>query len=498
MYNFFYTPGIVWNKTEINDSYYQPLWVNNTKYSMVVALSHYRTFSLASLSHTDILYNKSSLHYPNSLETMELSYNLTPSLINEDLWDLLISGKVIYLHICLTPKGSKHTKYFAYPLTTKQKIKYDESRFLLKRNNTNIISNKILTPVTHFIPKLPISIVIDQPYINPNQIPVIIYNKISLIKRKFYDMFIFTSKYLISNKEFIPLNETVDTIPITIKFNKISLLKYEILSLIENSFELFDKIGDDKDMEEIRSIFTELNPLLLSATLLVSFLHLLFDILAFENEWKFWRKQRFFNNYSTHTLLLNIICEVVIILYLYDQGTPFIFILPDVLSVGFELWKLRLIQSNSSKNNKTEIIKNISSESFIILISIALPILLSYGGYTLINNKYNSWYSWIIQTLTSFVYAFGFMMMTPQLFLNYKLKTVPNLPWVSLGYRFFNTIIDDFFAFIIHVPTLHRISCFRDDIVFVLYLYQRHIYPVDKNRVEDDRKIIKDEKKKNE
>ena len=25
-------------------------------------------------------------------------------------------------------------------------------------------------------------------------------------------------------------------------------------------------------------------------------------------------------------------------------------------------------------------------------------------------------------------------------------------------------------------------SCFRDDIVFLLYLYQRHIYPVDKSR----------------
>lgn len=29
-------------------------------------------------------------------------------------------------------------------------------------------------------------------------------------------------------------------------------------------------------------------------------------------------------------------------------------------------------------------------------------------------------------------------------------------------------------------------SCFRDDIVFLIYLYQRHIYPVDKERMFDE------------
>jgi len=32
------------------------------------------------------------------------------------------------------------------------------------------------------------------------------------------------------------------------------------------------------------------------------------------------------------------------------------------------------------------------------------------------------------------------------------------------------------------MPTLHRLSCFRDDVIFVIYLYQRWIYKVDKNR----------------
>ena len=45
-----------------------------------------------------------------------------------------------------------------------------------------------------------------------------------------------------------------------------------------------------------------------------------------------------------------------------------------------------------------------------------------------------------------------------------------------------NTFIDDLFAFVIKMPMMHRVSCFRDDVVFVIYLYQRRIYKVDAAR----------------
>ena len=49
----------------------------------------------------------------------------------------------------------------------------------------------------------------------------------------------------------------------------------------------------------------------------------------------------------------------------------------------------------------------------------------------------------------------------------------------------FNTFIDDVFSFIITMPTSHRIACFRDDLVFFVYLYQRWLYPVDNTRVNE-------------
>ena len=45
--------------------------------------------------------------------------------------------------------------------------------------------------------------------------------------------------------------------------------------------------------------------------------------------------------------------------------------------------------------------------------------------------------------------------------------------------------IVNIFFFEFFQPTMHRLSCFRDDLVFLIYLYQRWIYPVDTKRVNE-------------
>lgn len=52
--------------------------------------------------------------------------------------------------------------------------------------------------------------------------------------------------------------------------------------------------------------------------------------------------------------------------------------------------------------------------------------------------------------------------MTPQLFINYKMKSVAHLPWRMLTYKALNTFIDDLFAFVIKMPMMYRIGCLRD------------------------------------
>ena len=93
----------------------------------------------------------------------------------------------------------------------------------------------------------------------------------------------------------------------------------------------------------------------------------------------------------------------------------------------------------------------------------------------MIYEKHKGWYSFVVQTLVGFIYVFGnnskivyishkigFIEMTPQLYINYKLKSVEHLPWRVMIYKFLNTIVDDLFAFVITMPWLKRLSCFRD------------------------------------
>ena len=52
-------------------------------------------------------------------------------------------------------------------------------------------------------------------------------------------------------------------------------------------------------------------------------------------------------------------------------------------------------------------------------------------------------------------------------------------------YKSLNTFIDDLFAFVIKMPLMHRLSCFRDDIIFFIYLYQKWVYKVDHSRMNE-------------
>jgi len=59
------------------------------------------------------------------------------------------------------------------------------------------------------------------------------------------------------------------------------------------------------------------------------------------------------------------------------------------------------------------------------------------------------------------------------------------MPGKALTYKFLNTFIDDLFAFTVKMPWLHRLSTFRDDIIFFIWLYQGWKYKVDYKRVNE-------------
>jgi hypothetical protein len=244
---------------------------------------------------------------------------------------------------------------------------------------------------------------------------------------------------------------------------------------------------------------------LLWVTVAVSAVHIVFDILAFKNDIGFWRSRRDnLEGISVAAVAINAVFRVVIFFYLLDNDTSLLVLFPSGFSALVDAWKLtkafrlrlgparlfgiwlpRIVPVASYSKGGTS---QYDRKAFRALSVFLAPVIVGYSTYTLVWVPQRGWYSWALGSATSVVYGLGFIMMTPQLFINYKLRSVAHLPWRALVYRALNTFIDDLFAFIIKMPTLHRISCFRDDAVFVVYLFQRWKYPVDITRASDGAK----------
>lgn len=69
------------------------------------------------------------------------------------------------------------------------------------------------------------------------------------------------------------------------------------------------------------------------------------------------------------------------------------------------------------------------------MLHVLLPLVAGYSVYSLAYHQHRSWLSWLLSSLTGSMYAFGFVNMTPQLFINYKHKSVAAMPWRAMSYK---------------------------------------------------------------
>ncbi|KAI1725642.1 cleft lip and palate transmembrane protein 1 (CLPTM1) domain-containing protein [Ditylenchus destructor] len=333
--------------------------------------------------------------------------------------------------------------------------------------------------------------------------------KFDVATNRYYPILFFNTYWNLGT-EYQPINETVSTVNLTVTFAPLSLFKWQLYASQQMrgkwsqmlGGELFEQDGDD-DQDAIKQALLETNPILLGITIVVSILHTVLEFLAFKNDIQFWRTRKSLEGLSVRSVLFNIFQSAIVFLYICDNDSSWVI----KISIGFglliELWKIpKCLNVEISRDEKilgilpkikfsdkgtyVESETKVYDQLAFKYLSWALfPLLGCYAVYSLMYEEQRGWYSWMLSMLYGFLLTFGFIMMTPQLFINYKLKSVAHLPWRMLTYKFINTFIDDLFAFVIRMPTLYRLGCFRDDIIFLIYIYQRWIYRVDPKRVNE-------------
>ncbi|CAB3405133.1 unnamed protein product [Caenorhabditis bovis] len=357
--------------------------------------------------------------------------------------------------------------------------------------------SKVVEIAAHFRSVLPIRIAVDSSKFKKAKVSGELREFLTIRDNHQYLPMMFIDEMSMRSKNLVELPDSPkEPMNLTIDYEPTSVAKLLLLTSSARSiYQLTNHGFKDKDIDEVRGLFTETSIVLLMVTFGVSTLHLLFDALAFKNDIAFWKDRKSMVGLSSTSLIWRCFSQTIIFFYLYDQDTSLLVLIPSGISTVIEFWKLTIAYKmtfslksgikfgkHTAEENETD---SFDGQAMKYLSYVLMPLVIGGAIYSLFYVPHKSWRSWMLETSANGVYAFGFLFMLPQLFVNYKLKSVAHLPWRAFMYKAFNTFIDDLFAFIITMPTAHRMACFRDDIVFLVYLYQRWLYPVDYTRVNE-------------
>lgn len=95
------------------------------------------------------------------------------------------------------------------------------------------------------------------------------------------------------------------------------------------------------DLDEMKRIWMETDPILLSVTMIVSLLHSLFEILAFKSDISFWKDKDSMEGISVKSLYFHLFQSIVIFLYLCDNETSWMILSSNGFAIFLEIWKIK-------------------------------------------------------------------------------------------------------------------------------------------------------------
>lgn len=370
--------------------------------------------------------------------------------------------------------------------------------------------DKVVEILSHWHPNITINLVDDHTPWQKNSVPPPLneFVEFDKVTGKYYPI-LFLNDYWNLHEDYMPINDTLTHVNLSLTFSHLQLWKWQLYlsqsQQVKNSWYngMLAEDSNDEDQDTIKRTLLETNPYLLVLTALITLVHNVFEFLAFKNDIQFWKNKKSLEGLSINSVLFGCFTQLIVLLYVLDNQTNTVVIISVGIGLCIDLWKVpKVLNVTVDYENKwfgliprvkmahktsyvTSNTNDYDKLAFKYLSWVLFPLVVGYAVYSLIYHEHKGWYSWLLSMIYGFLLTFGFIMMTPQLFINYKMKSVAHLPWRMMTYKALNTFIDDIFAFVVKMPTMYRIGCFRDDIIFFINLYQRWIYKIDKKRVNE-------------
>ncbi|ORX68179.1 hypothetical protein DL89DRAFT_218475, partial [Linderina pennispora] len=248
------------------------------------------------------------------------------------------------------------------------------------------------------------------------------------------------------------------------------------------------------DLDNLKEMVYEVNPLMLAITMAAMALHMLFEFLAYKEDVSFWNKEgeSEWQGISRSSVLMGVVSSWIGLLYLWDQRstTSVVVLIGSAVGAVVEGWKLTRLWNlslfsrkpttrasttkpkTSEENEFARVQRQVDQQTLWYMQRVCVPAMAAYAAFSLVYQEHKSYVSWGLHVSLATVYALEFIQMWPQLMINHKLKSVDMLPLTAFLYRFLVTFTDDLFAMVVPMPLISRIGTLRDDVVFFVLCYQ--------------------------
>jgi hypothetical protein len=314
------------------------VWADVSNVELKVYFSNFNEFSLEESTQIwDLKLNLKNMKHVS----MDFNFSTSPKLS---------SNSSFYVHAFISNRDD-HI-YARKAMTYLAPVIKNAKKKLLDDNQAEVESSIC----THWWPNITITVV-DYFGVLGNKLPPKVVESLRVTRDGYYPIF-FINDFWMLQDHLIQLNDTVKQVPVYLEVKSIPMWKFQLYNQFEESFKMqHETMGvPNKDTDELKRLFLETNPILLSITFAVSILHSIFDFLAFKNDVEFWKNRSNLDGLSFRAIILNIFFQGIIFLYLLDNETSWMILISSGVGLLIEIWKV----------NKAVLLKRSPSWPFIV------------------------------------------------------------------------------------------------------------------------------------
>uniref|UniRef100_A0A3Q3W5F0 Lipid scramblase CLPTM1L n=1 Tax=Mola mola TaxID=94237 RepID=A0A3Q3W5F0_MOLML len=365
---------------------------------------------------------------------------------------------VIYVHKSgVSPLEDSREVHSATQLTTYTTPTRDGGQRDVQKRS----SSRSDSPVSHWRPRLSITVMSEDFTLNKAGLPndVRRFMRVSQDgRRTIYLPLLLVNELRFRVRDLVEISSGTVQLPLTVSYEGISLRRFRFWVHLQGVVYSLQQFGFTEEyIDEIKETLMGSNLYLLVLTALITALQLICEFLALKNDISAWRKKRSMVGMSRKSVLWRSLSTLLIFLHLLEE-TSLLVLLPVGLGACAEVWKVFKV----------------------FKIQLRWKIDLQICGVNKLDEEERKTAEFDAQVPPCSYVWLSMLELCGRIYERALGRRFPVVSPLSISsHQGVNTLITDlcscasFFSTSVSLSSSHQLACFRDELLFFLYLYQR-------------------------